>query len=105
MEHVKVKCRDVWGVPNPKRSGDELTKFRTVVGLGPRTEPRTKRLRNEVADYDALQVHFTEARGVFLTLDKRGYFSMDNRERYERELGLIVQSAEEFIEPIEKGQN
>lgn len=88
---------DVLRGPYTKRSPDEVMRFRQIVGMGPSAVPPSKKLRNEIGDYDALDCHFMEARDVFVTLDKRGYFAKAKRQTYERELGLIIQSPEEFI--------
>jgi hypothetical protein len=88
---------DALGGPKSSRSPEEVAKFRKIVGLGPTFGPASKKVSNEVGDYDALQGDFIAKRHVFLTLDRRGYFAAQRREIYIRELGLIVQSPEEFI--------
>lgn len=93
----KLGGRDVLSGPQSNRSPEDVVKFRKIVGPDPAVGTPSRKLSNRIGDYDALQQHFMKKRDVFLTLDRRGYFAKQMRETYVRELGLIVQSPEEFI--------
>jgi hypothetical protein len=97
LDISKLGGRDVLQGAGRKRSPGEVENFKRLVGNGPDTDSRSKKLKNQIGDYDALECHFLANRDVFVTLDKRGYFSQERRDRYKRELGLIIQSPEEFV--------
>jgi hypothetical protein len=101
---------DVIGKPLTHRSENEMERFEIIVGPNPAPgktpEPELKRrwgnmtmntLERKIGDYDALYDHYAAERDVFITLDTRDYFGIKKRERYKKELNLVVQSPEEFV--------
>lgn len=54
-------------------------------------------MSNRIADYDSLFDHFCARRDVFVTEDRRAPFNPQRRDRFERELGLVVRSLDEFV--------
>jgi|SRR5271157_1097619 len=96
----RLSCGDVLNGLATLRSGSELEKFAKLVGREPATLPKQNigaKLSNKIGDYDSLRDHYRSGRDVFVTLDRRDYFAVSKREKYKRELGLIVQDPSEFI--------
>jgi len=84
-----------------KRSSDDIVKFRKLLGDEPASLPPAnvgKRLKNKIGDYDALSIHYTKGRDVFVTSDEHDYFHRARRAVYSKELGLIIQDPQEFVE-------
>jgi len=88
---------DLLGGPQHERSPREVEDFRRIVGMGPSASPPSKKLKNQIGDYDALQGYFMKGGDVFVTLDEKGYLSRGKREKYEQKLGLVVESPEELM--------
>jgi hypothetical protein len=81
------------------RSQKELEKFGKLVGKDPVGEYlASSTISNKLGDYDALRDHFTSGRNIFLTADEKHYFATAQRQKYRKELGLIIQSPAEFLD-------
>jgi hypothetical protein len=96
----KLGGRDVLSGGATDRTSEEFEKFRKLVGPEPTTlkaEQVGSRMSNKIADFDALRDHFGAKFDVFLTLDKREYLDIKKRGDYFKELGLLIQSPEEFV--------
>ncbi|MEW6113366.1 MAG: hypothetical protein AB1664_14640 [Thermodesulfobacteriota bacterium] len=84
-----------------ERSSDDIVKLRRLLGYDPASLPRANvgnRLMNKIGDYDALETHYTQGRDVFVTSDEHDYFNRSRRAVYAKELGLIIQDPQEFVE-------
>lgn len=80
------------------RTPEEMRRFEKLVGKDPTAEFQGNRtLGNKLGDYDALRDHFASGRDAFITLDTKHYLAVNLRDRYARELGLVVQSPEAFL--------
>ncbi|MCI0459622.1 MAG: hypothetical protein L0Z62_21950 [Gemmataceae bacterium] len=91
---------DFLGGPPSARLPEELARFIEIVGPDPSGLPPSavgKAFARKVGDYDALQTHFALGYDVFVTLDTKDYLHVARRGRYASELGLIVQSAADFV--------
>lgn len=82
------------------RSPSEIAQFRAIAGHEPASRHgfiEHKRLTNKIGDYDSLFDHFCERRDVFITEDRGAPFNPQRRTRFEKELGLLIQSLGEFM--------
>lgn len=80
------------------RTPQEMGKFNKLVGKDPIEEFQgNKTLLNKLGDYDSLKDHYASGRDVFVTLDTKHYLAVNMRDKYARELGLVVQSPEDFL--------
>ncbi|WP_230432154.1 hypothetical protein [Plesiomonas shigelloides] len=61
-----------------------------------------KKASNHIGDYDALERHFINNYGAFITYDTHLYFTLEKREVYKKELNLFILSPSEFISLIGK---
>ena len=94
--------RDVLDGLTIKRSPEEMDHFYNIVASDgdPADLHPSKvgnRLENKIGDFDALRNHFAFKRDVFVTLDRSDYLDTEKRDQYEKELGLTIQSPEEFV--------
>ncbi len=91
---------DLLGGQPTSRSSEELKRFTDVVGQDPSTLPTSavgKTISRKIGDYDALHTHFVMRNDVFVTLDTKDYLHTSKRERYEKELSLVIQSPTAFV--------
>lgn len=80
------------------RTIDEMSSFTRLVGINPNEEyPTSETISNKFGDYDSLRDHFATKKDAFLTLDKRHYLAAQRRQKYEKELGLVILSPAEFL--------
>jgi len=87
-----------------KRTKEEFAKFDEICGGDPASR-KSKCTSNDIGDYDTLRGHFAFGFDVLLTNDCKRIFSIDKRERYNSELGILIQNPEEFVKDFSRQSN
>lgn len=90
---------DVLSGGSSERTSEEMFSFTKLVGKDPIEEyPASKTISRKLGDYDSLRDHFATKKDVFLTLDTKHYLATELRQKYQKDLGLVILSPAEFLE-------